>query len=86
MALLKDGRLIVNYIYDDATDFSDGFGIVKQNDKYGYINKQGNLIGPIIFDEAQPFAFGIAKVKLNDKIGFIDKHGQCTLKIDNSDK
>ena len=80
-----DGRLVVDCIYDDAIDYSDGIGIIKQNGKYGYINKQGNLVGLINFDEVKPFTFGIAKVERSGKIGFIDKKGNCTLDCTVSD-
>ncbi len=45
--------------------FSEGLALVKQNNKYGYIDTTGHLKIPIQFDEAESFKDGIAKVTIS---------------------
>lgn len=42
----KEGRLVIPMVYDDATNFKNGFAEVKINGKWGLINKIGTLVVP----------------------------------------
>lgn len=51
-ALVADGQLMTNFVYEDAMSFSDGLIAVKQNGKWGYINEQGKTVVPFRYDSA----------------------------------
>ena len=61
--------------YSSVRKFNNGFGIVRKDNKYGYINEEYDEIVPCIYDEASPFEFSCACVKKNGKYGYIDKKG-----------
>ena len=84
----KAGKLVVDYIYDEAADFSEGLAWVANDEYQGFIDKQGNKV----LDGAKYFvadagmlnyAFhdGLAcVVKMDDegnaKYGYINKQGE----------
>lgn len=84
----KEGKLVVDYIYDEAADFSEGLAWVANDEYQGFIDKQGNKV----LDGAKYFvadagmlnyAFhnGLAcVVKMDDegnaKYGYINKQGE----------
>lgn len=84
----KDGKLVVDYIYDEAADFSEGLAWVANEEFQGFIDKQGNKV----LDGAKyyvpdagmlnyMFKNGMAcVVKMDDegnaKYGYINKQGQ----------
>ncbi len=84
----KDGKLVVDYIYDEATDFSEGLAWVSNDEYHGFIDKQGNkaLDGTkyYIADAGMlnyAFKDGLACVVKTDeegnaKYGYINKQGQ----------
>lgn len=71
----KTGKLIVPYIYDSASGFSEGFAIVGNgsrdtmfdimtNYKYGVIDKMGKEVIPLVYDDISDFnsdGFAIAQ-------------------------
>ena len=79
--LSKDGTEAINFIYDEASPFSEGLACVAINKKYGFINKEGKVVIPLEYDLAYPFRNGLATVKLqesygvNERYGIIDKNG-----------
>lgn len=44
------GKEITDCIYDEVTDFEDGYAEVKLNNKWGVINIQGKIVIPIKYD------------------------------------
>lgn len=67
--------------YDDVRIFSEGLAAVKQNKKWGYINKQGDLIIPYRFNEAYNFQKGFAFVKSDEGYAIIDKQGKMVKRL-----
>lgn len=62
--------------YDFVGDFKKGLSLVKQNNKYGYINTDGNLVIPLKFDSGTYFnKYGVAKVIVDKKYGIINTYG-----------
>ena len=51
-ALVADGQLVTDFVYEDAMSFSDGLIAVKQNGKWGYLNEQGKTVVPFQYDSA----------------------------------
>ena len=66
----KDGSIVIPCIWNDVSDFSEGFCCVKDDkDLYGYINYHGEIVIPCIYKEASSFKDGMAQVEenINDK-------------------
>ena len=59
--------------------FSKILARVKQNNKYGYIDKTGKIVIQPQFDEANAFYEGLASVEKNKKWGYIDKTGKIVI-------
>lgn len=66
-------------IYEAVGDFSEGLAIVKQNGKYGYIDKNAKLVIPCVYDHAYGFSENYAVVNQNGKEGYIDKTGMIVI-------
>ena len=69
-------------IFDWCDYFSEGFGVIKLNDKYNFINKEGKILSPNQwFDDAHAFGEGFdpvkgfAPVELNGNWYYINKEG-----------
>lgn len=61
--------------YDFVSYLTNGFIVVKTNNKWGYVNEKGEEVIPLIYEFALPFYNnGLAIVEKNNKIGFIDKN------------
>ena len=47
----KEGKIVVDYIYDDATEQNDyGYVAVKKDNRWGSIDSKGNVIQEPIYD------------------------------------
>ena len=68
-------------LYDNVNSFSEGLASVKQNGKYGFIDKKGTVIVPLIYDNVNSFSEGLAIVGQNCKYGLIDKKGNIVLPL-----
>lgn len=70
-------RVVIPYIYDQASRFRDGRACVgvgeSENRKYGCIDREGNVVIPLVYDEPVFFWDDIASVTRNGKCGTIDK-------------
>ena len=75
----KQGKIIINTIYNNAFDFSEGLASVKKNNKWGFIDKKGNIVIDFIYDSAYSFSEGLAKVQHKSKSGFIDQKGNIVI-------
>lgn len=53
--LCKNGKLLFDG-YQDAKDFSFGFGAVRKNEKWGFVNKRGDLVIPCEWDSVEHFS------------------------------
>ena len=81
----REGEMIIDFLYDQAYDFVEGFAVVfnKGNpyDKYGFIDELGNITIPLKYEYAESFCEGLALVRLNRKFGFINKKGEIVIDI-----
>jgi hypothetical protein len=50
-------------------------GGVKQDDKWGFIDKTGKVVIPLIHNDVRSFSEELGGVKQDDKWGFINKKG-----------
>jgi WG containing repeat len=62
--------------YDSVDSYSEGLARIKQNGKYGYLNRCGILSIPKIYEAASRFENGIAIVKIKNEYKIIDKYQQ----------
>lgn len=75
----KQKKTAIDFIYDDASDFSEGLACVKKNNRYGYINMKGELAIPFQFDYGYGFSDSFALVNLNHKLGYINTFGDIEI-------
>ena len=52
---------------------SEGFAMIKKNNKFGFVDVQGRLRVAYRYDSLRPFSEGLSAVKLNGHWGFINK-------------
>ncbi|PZP50292.1 MAG: hypothetical protein DI598_05880 [Pseudopedobacter saltans] len=69
------GKLVIEYKYDYAGDFSEGLAHVRLNKKSGFIDEKDNVIVPFNYEWADAFSEGLAPVKLGDKWGYVNTSG-----------
>ena len=72
---------------ENLQDFSEGLCAIKQNGKWGYIDKKGNTVIDCIYEDAKDFSEGLAVVKKNSKCGYINNKGEVVIdfKYDSAD-
>lgn len=66
----RDGKLVINYQYEDALSFSNGYAAVCIDDMWGYIDTDNNLIIDANFLEATSFSSEgsvAVKVQMDDE-------------------
>ena len=68
-------------------DFSEGLCAIKQNGKWGYIDKKGNTVIDCIYEDVKDFSEGLAVVKKDGKCGYINNKGEVVIdfKYDSAD-
>jgi len=72
-----NGDVAIFFKYHIVGHFTkENLAVVKQKDKYGYVDKAGNEVIPCIFDEADYFIDGISAVRSDGLWGFIDTTGK----------
>lgn len=72
------GKNLIEPIFDEVNKFRNGFAMVMDNKKYGFINKSGYLLnGRCEFDIACDFNDkGTALVYIDDKFGYLKMSGE----------
>lgn len=74
--LKTNGEKLVPFEYEDAKDFKDGIALVKQNGKFGLIDKFGGPIAECEYDYIYSFnGEGYALAKKNGWDVYLDKEG-----------
>lgn len=67
--------------YDVISEPSEGFVLVWNGDKCGYVNSKGKLSIPCIYDEGKSFSEGLAAVKKDGYWHYIDKTGKTIISL-----
>jgi len=71
-----NGNLVIDYQYDEAGKFKDGYAIVEYDEKSGLLNKSGKVIIPIKYDRiVKVEGFDLFKVRINNVWNYIDLNG-----------
>lgn len=75
----KYDNWVIQPKYERAFSYSEDFGCVKLNGKFGYINKVGEVAIQYKYDNAWPFSENLALVQLFGKWGFVDRSGNVVI-------
>ena len=76
-----DKKIVIDCMYDNANQFSDGLAAVELDGKWGFINYKGQLVIPCRYNFAGIFINGLSKVMINSgeifkyKVSFIKPDG-----------
>ena len=75
----KNGKVVIDYRFDEPAEFSEGKAKITLGGKFGFIDTLGNIIINVAYDEAKPFknsrtflaqnTAGIPKWALADEFG-----------------
>jgi len=77
---VPSGEKITDMEFDVTMTFSEGFGPVKSEDKWGFIDTTGYLIFPPQYDDIGYFSEGLAPVLLKEgHWGFINTDGKLVI-------
>ena len=76
----KSGKIVFDYVFDDATDFTYGMAYVMNARMNGFMTPDGNMKIPLENMAGNPFKEGLSDVNTKDfKIGFIDTTGKTII-------
>ncbi|MCL2775846.1 MAG: WG repeat-containing protein [Oscillospiraceae bacterium] len=79
----KTGKVIIDYIYDNAGNFDEsGLVAVCKNSKWGFIDISGNIAIPMIYQSVGYFYSGRTQFEKDDKFGIIDTSGNIVVPAD----
>ena len=73
--LYDDWDVLIQPKYDEAFPFYDGLARVKEDNKFGYIDKNGEYVIPPIYDLADDFSGGLAIVTSGNEYFMINTKG-----------
>ncbi len=68
----SSGKIMIDPVFTDAEDFSEGYAGVQKNDLYGYINKAGKTKIEFQYSEASAFINNVAIVQKDKRYFLID--------------
>lgn len=74
-----DNNVIIDFVFDEALPFLDGFAIVKQGRNYGVIGTDGTMIIQPVYHIIKQSSSHLFSVKKNNKWGVIDTLGNIIL-------
>ena len=64
----KNGKVVINPVYDAVNDFTDGLAAVQNSDgKWGFIDKTGKVVVPLVYKMCGDFSEGLASVETEDE-------------------
>jgi len=75
-ALSSDGKVLLtkSLQFQSIMDFSEDYYLIKEENRWGFVDEEGRLRISNRYDSAGIFQEGIAPIKLRGKWGFIDKN------------
>ena len=76
----KRGKQVIDFVYEDASNFSQGIARVKVKNLFGIINKNGEIILKPSYKNIGNFFEGKAVINDNGRFGFIDLNGKVIIK------
>ncbi|MDD4991898.1 MAG: WG repeat-containing protein [Paludibacter sp.] len=76
----ENGSVIIQPIYNNCLNFSEGLAACNLNGKWGFINEFGNIIIPFQYFRVFMFSNGMAGVNIDNLWGFINKSNKLVIK------
>jgi len=77
----RDGRVVIQPLFDSARRFLDGLAVVQVGKKWGCIDKAGKIVIKPQFDRPYSFSEGLAAVSVGGKWGYIDNTGKTVINM-----
>ena len=75
----REGKMVIDFKFEDAWHFSEGLAAVRIGGKWGYIDKTGKVVIEPAYDYAWPFSEGLGRVLVGEKQGYIDRNGKMVI-------
>ncbi len=75
----KQNDLIINFIFDDANSFNNGFAAVKKDNKWGAIRTDGTFLISPEYDYLSNFKNGYAIMRKDGKYGVINSYANTVV-------
>ncbi|MCY7275738.1 MAG: WG repeat-containing protein, partial [Phormidesmis sp. CAN_BIN44] len=74
-------NLAIEHQFDSASNFSEGFALVRIGDQFRYIDRMGKVvvIPQVEFESYSPFSEGLAIARVGSNYGYIDKTGDVVI-------
>ena len=63
----------------ELTESGEALYVIRDNGRYGYINKSGLVVIKPQFEDAYNFSEGLARISVQHKYGYIDKKGKIVI-------
>lgn len=73
------GAWVVEPVYTNVKQFSEGLAAVQYNELWGYVNTSGAFIADPVYTDVGSFSGGMAYVCKDGKYGYINTNGQATI-------
>ena len=74
------GNVLIQPVYQEAFQFSEGLACVEKDEKLGFIDTNGEIVIDYQFDSACSFSEGVAVATIDEKSGYIGKDGEWVIK------
>lgn len=81
---IKERKIVINPIFEDAGDFSGGYAPVKRENLWGIIDKRGEVKVDFGYSKIHDYCSGLFLCKKNDETFFLDNKGSEKIKRSNS--
>lgn len=75
----KDGTMLIDFQWQEASDFHEGLAVVRKEQLYGCIDTSGQLLIAADYERISRFKNGLAIAKKNGRYGMIDQTGNTKL-------
>ncbi|MFN3402735.1 MAG: WG repeat-containing protein [Cytophagaceae bacterium] len=75
----KDARIIIDPVFEDIGNFSEGLAKAKNKGRWGFIDSSGEPVVDFAYFDAKDFHEGLAAVKKGNKYGYVNKSGQLVI-------
>ena len=72
-------NVVIEPMFEYATEFHGGFATVKMGGKWGAIDRAGDVVVPCQFNMVSPYHEGLAVVDVDGQIGYVDGAGAMVI-------
>lgn len=75
----RQGKVVIQPIYKEVRDFSNGMAAVSTSEGWGFINPKGKMVIAPTFSSADSFHEGLAAINIKGKWGYINPSGKIVI-------